>query len=199
MNKPAISNFFIVTLLLLTTASLLSGCTAAVVGGVAVGTTVVHDRRSTGVIIDDQEIELKALQIKYDHPEITSRSNISATSYNLVVLLTGQAESADVVSQYANLISRLPRVRKVHNEVTIGAESTFSESTNDAYLTSRAKLALFDVDIPNFDPSRIKVVTSQDTVYLMGLVTQREAEAATDKVRYISGVKHVVKVFEYID
>ena len=199
MNKPAISNYFIITLLLLVTASLLSGCTAAVVGGVAVGTSVVHDRRSTGVIIDDQEIELKALQIKHDHPEITSRSNISATSYNLVVLLTGQAESANVVSQYANLVSRLPRVRKVHNEVVIGAESTFSESTGDAYLTSRAKLALFDVDIPNFDPSRIKVVTSQDTVYLMGLVTHQEAEAATDKVRYISGVKHVVKVFEYID
>jgi osmotically-inducible protein OsmY len=199
MNKPAVSISFIFTLLLLLSTSQLTGCTAAVVGGVAVGTSVVHDRRSTGIVIDDQEIELRALQLWHDHSEISSRSNISATSYNLVVLLTGQAESAGVVTQYADLISRLPRVRKVHNEVVIGAERTFSESTNDTYLTSRAKLALFDVSLPDFDPSRIKVVTSQGTVYLMGLVTRQEAEAATDKVRFISGVKHVVKVFEYID
>ena len=83
--------------------------------------------------------------------------------------------------------------------MVIGAERTFTESTNDVYLTSRAKLALFDVDIPDFDPTRIKVVTSQGTVYLMGLATRREAQAASDKVRYVSGVKHVVKVFEYID
>lgn len=180
-------------------ASQLTGCTAAVVGGVATGVSVIHDRRSTGVVIDDQEIELKALQLKHDHPEISSRSNISTTSYNLVVLLTGQAESAEVSSKFADMISRLPRVRKVHNEIVIGAEGTFSEATGDAYLTTKVKLAIFDVDLPDFDPSRIKVVTSQDTVYLMGLVTHSEAQAASDKARYVSGVKHVVKVFEYID
>ncbi|MEJ2214268.1 MAG: BON domain-containing protein [Gammaproteobacteria bacterium] len=170
-----------------------------VVGGIAAGTAVVHDRRTTGVVIDDQEIEFKAVQLKYDHPEISERSNISVTSYNLWVLLTGQAESQELVLKYADMVSRLPRVKKVFNHVAIGAEGTFSESTSDVYLTSRAKLALFDVDLPNFDPTRVKVVTSQGTVFLMGLVTREEGQKASDAVRFVSGVKHVVKVFEYID
>ncbi|MGD2119561.1 MAG: BON domain-containing protein [Chromatiales bacterium] len=181
------------------TALLSSGCTTVLVGGAATGAAVVHDRRSTGVVIDDQEIELRALKLKSDHPEITQHSNISVTSYNLVALLTGQAESQQISGQFADLVSRLPRVKKVVNEVVIGAERSFTESTSDTYLTSRAKLALFDLGIEDFDPTRIKVVTSQGTVYLMGLVTHREAEAASDKVRFISGVKRVVKVFEYIN
>lgn len=179
--------------------TLLTGCTTAVVGGITTGAAVVHDRRTTGVIIDDQEIELRAFKLKYDNPDIKARSNIAVTSYNLVVLLTGQAQNSEVVARYADLISRLPRVKKVHNQVKVGAEGTLTESTNDVYLTSRAKIALFDVDLADFDPTRVKVVTSQGTVYLMGLVTRAEANAATEKVRFISGVKHVVKVFEYLD
>jgi len=190
---------FVSVLVILLSLGILQGCATAIVGGAATGVAIVHDRRTTGVIIDDQDIELSALKIKHDHPEITAKSNISITSYNLVVLLTGQAESQQVASQLANMISRLPRVRKIHNEVVIGAENTFTESTSDVYLTSRAKLALFDVKIDDFDPTRVKVVSSQGTVYLMGLVTRQEAEAASDKVRFVSGVKHVVKVFEYID
>lgn len=188
-----------IALLATISATFLTGCATAVVGGVAAGVAVVHDRRSPGVVIDDQAIEVDAMRIKQEHPEISDRSNISVTSYNLVVLLTGQAESSQVVQQYADLISRLPRVRKIHNEVLIGAERTFTETTNDVYLTSRAKLALFNVEVPEFDPTRVKVVTSQGTVYLMGLVTRQEGQAASDQVRFVSGVKHVVKVFEYID
>jgi len=193
MKQSFLISLILVTLLL----TQLSGCATAVVGGITTGAALVHDRRTTGVVIDDQEIELRSLKIKYDHPEITSRSNISVTSYNLVVLLTGQAESAEVVTKLATLISQLPRVRKIHNEVKIGAENTFTENTNDTYLTSRAKTVMFNVDIPNFDPTRVKVITSQGTVYLMGLVTRQEADAVSDKIRFISGVKHVVKVFEY--
>lgn len=199
MNKTEFSSTLISLLIITLSAVLLSGCAAAVVGGVATGASVIHDRRSTGVVIDDQEIELHAMKINHDHPEINQHSNISVTSYNLTVLMTGQAESSQVVSQFADLVSRLPRVKKIHNEVIIGAEITFSENTNDAYLTSRVKLALFDVDLAGFDPSRIKVVTSDSRVYLMGLVTRAEGEAASDKARFVSGVKHVVKVFEYID
>jgi len=188
-----------IALLATISATFLTGCATAVVGGVAAGVAVVHDRRSPGVVIDDQAIEVDAMRIKQEHPEISDRSNISVTSYNLVVLLTGQAESSQVVQQYADLISRLPRVRKIHNEVLIGAERTFTETTNDVYLTSRAKLALFNVEVPEFDPTRVKVVTSQGTVYLMGLVTRQEGQAASDQIRFVSGVKHVVKVFEYID
>jgi osmotically-inducible protein OsmY len=186
-------------LIVIFSANLLTGCATAVVGGVATGVAVVHDRRSTGVIIDDQEIELRAFKLLQEHPEISERSNISTTSYNLSVLLTGQAETPEVAAQFASLVSQLPRVKRIHNEVVAAAERSFTETTGDIYLTSRAKLALFGLDIPDFDPTRIKVVTSQGTVYLMGLVTHAEAEAATEKVRFVSGVKHVVKIFEYID
>jgi osmotically-inducible protein OsmY len=87
----------------------------------------------------------------------------------------------------------------VFNEVTIGAESTWGEATSDAYLTSRVKVALFNVGIEGFDPTRVHVTSSLGSVYLMGLLTPTEADAVTEKTRYVSGVKKVVKLFEYID
>jgi osmotically-inducible protein OsmY len=179
-------------------ASLLGGCTAAVVGGAAAGASVVHDRRTMGTVIEDKEILIKALRLRNADEDVKRRSNIEITVYNLQVLLTGQAESTDVVTRFRNQVAQIPRVRKVIDEVTIGAEGTWSEATADAYLTSRVKLALFDLGIEGFDPLRVKVVTSQGTVYLMGLLTPTEADAVTDKVRYISGVKKVVRLFEYI-
>lgn len=179
-------------------AGLLSGCTAVVVGGAATGAAVAHDRRTSGTVVDDQEIELRAVKLRVDHPEIRARSNISVTSYNLKVLLTGQAESAEVAQRFASMVAQLPRVAHVYNEVQIGAESTWSDAASDTYLTSRVKLALFDVGVEGFDPLRVKVVTSKSTVYLMGLVTPAEAEAITDKVRFLSGVDRVVRLFDYI-
>ena len=179
-------------------ATWLTGCAAVVVGGAAATAAVAHDRRTTGTYVEDQEIEFKALKLLNDHPDIKERSNISITSYNLQALLTGQAASEDVGQRFADLVSRLPRVRKVFNEVAVGAESTWSDSADDMYLTSKVKLALFDVKLKGFDPTRVKVTTSLDTVYLMGLLTPQEADAVTDKVRYLSGVKRVVRLFEYL-
>lgn len=179
-------------------AGLLSGCPAVIIGGAGAGASVAHDRRTAGTYVEDQEIELRALRLLYDHPEIKDRSSISATSYNLTVLLTGQAASTDVAADYAKLVAQLPRVRQVHNEVAVGAESTLEEEANDTYLTSKVKYALLEVDAPDFDPTRVKVITSQATVYLMGLVTAAEADAAVDKVRRVSGVKRVVRVFEIV-
>ena len=184
--------------LALCSATLLGGCTAVVVGGTAAGVGVVHDRRTVGTVIEDKEIQLKALRILHSDEYLEKHSNIDVTVYNLVVLLTGQAESPEVVARFRDQVARLPRVRKVIDEVAIGAEGTWSDATADAYLTSRVKLALFDVGIEGFDPLRVKVVTSQGTVYLMGLLTPQEADRVTDKVRYISGVKKVVRLFEYI-
>lgn len=179
--------------------STLTGCGAAVVaGGVAAGATVAVDRRTTGTLIEDQSIELKAGELRKADPEIDKRSNISIVSYNLQVLLTGQAESTAISQRLADRITTLPRVRKVFNEVVTGAEGTWSEAASDTYLTSKVKLALIDIDIKGFDPTVVKVVTSQDVVYLMGLLTPQEADAVTEKVRYLSGVKRVVRLFEHI-
>jgi len=188
-----------VSLLLIAISSgLLSGCTAVVVGGAATGATIAHDRRTTGTFIEDKEILIEAMRIRNADEDLKQRSNIQIDVYNMQVLLTGQAEDSALVGRYSDQVARIARVRKVLNEVSIGAEGTWSEATSDAYLTSKVKLALFDVGIDGFDPLRVKVTTSQGTVYLMGLLTPAEADAVTDKVRYLSGVKRVVRLFEYI-
>lgn len=186
--------------LLLLTGALLSGCAAVVVGtGVATGVAVAHDRRTTGTVVEDQEIELKALRVLHDHPDIRDQSNITITSYNLQVLLTGQALSDNVSQRYAEMVAQLPRVRKVFNEVVTGAESTWTEEADDLYMDSKVKLALFNLGIEGFDPTRVNVTSSQGVVYLMGMLTAQEADAVVEKVRFLSGVKRVVKLFEYIE
>lgn len=184
---------------ILLAASLLGGCAAAVVGGAATGVAVGHDRRTTGTFIEDKEILIRAMSMRSDDSEITQNSDIDITVYNMQVLLTGQAQSVALVERLKGQIETIPRVRRVINEVGIGAQATVGENTSDAYLTARVKVALFDVKIDGFNTTRVKVTTSQGTVYLMGLLSREEADAATEVVRYVSGVKRVVKLFEYVD
>ncbi|MCB1790995.1 MAG: BON domain-containing protein [Gammaproteobacteria bacterium] len=185
-------------LLIATLALALSGCGAVVVGGAVTGAAVAHDRRTTGTVVEDQEIFLRAITMRQQDAALKQKTNINVDVYNLQVLLTGQAENAQVVEDYAQRVAQIPRVRHVFNEVVVGAESTWSESTADAYLTSKVKVALFNVKLPGFDPTRIKVTSSLGTVYLMGLLSPQEADAATEEVRFVSGVKRVVKLFEYV-
>jgi osmotically-inducible protein OsmY len=176
----------------------LEGCVPVVVTGAAVGVSVVHDRRTPGTVLDDEHIELQAWGLLDDHSDIREHSRIAVTSYNLVVLLTGQAETPEISERFAELVSHLPKIKRVVNEVTVGPLATVTRESEDALITSRVKLALVDVGIPDFDPTRVKVVTEAGIVYLMGLVTPAEAEATVKKARYVPGVKRVVKVFEYI-
>ena len=177
----------------------LSGCAPVVIGtGVATGAAVIHDRRTAGTVIEDQEIYLRDLRIRDENPDLAKQSKIDITPYNLQVLLTGQAASDDVSRRFAALVAQIPRVRKVYNEVETAAEATWSESVDDTYLTSKVKLALFNIGIDDFDPTRVKVTSSRGVVYLMGLLTNEEANAVTEKVRFLSGVQRVVRLFEYI-
>lgn len=180
--------------------ALLVGCAAVVVGtGVATGVAVAHDRRTAGTVVEDKEILFKALRLLNDNPDIRDQSNISITPYNLQVLLTGQAVSDQVSQRFAEMVARIPRVRKVFNEVVTGAEATWTEEADDLYMNSKVKLSLFNLGIKGFDPTRVEVTSSQGVVYLMGMLTVREAEAVVEKVRFLSGVKRVVKLFEYIE
>ena len=186
-------------LLALIIASLLSGCAAVVVGAGTTGATVAHDRRTTGTYVEDKAILLKALQMRSQDQVLQKNSNISIEVYNLQILLTGQAVDADIVARFRDKLITIDRVKHVYNEVTVGAEGTWSEAAADTLLTSRVKVDLFKVGIQGFDPLRVKVTSSLGTVYLMGLLTPEEADAVVEKVRYISGVKRVVRLFEYID
>ena len=186
-------------LIALVITSLLSGCAAVVVGAGTTGATVAHDRRTTGTYVEDKAILLKALQMRSQDEVLQKNSNISIEVYNLQILLTGQAIDADVVARFRDKLLKIDRVKHVYNEVTVGAEGTWSEAAADTLLTSRVKVELFNVGIQGFDPLRVKVTSSLGTVYLMGLLTPEEADAVVEKVRYISGVKRVVRLFEYID
>jgi osmotically-inducible protein OsmY len=177
----------------------LGGCGAVVVGGAVATASVVHDRRTTGSFVEDQSILIKAIQLRNDDAALRQKSNIDIDVFNMQVLLTGEAENAEIVESFRRRVAEIPKVRTVFNEVAIGAESTWSEATADAYLTTKVKLALFDVDIDDFDPTRVEVTSSQGSVYLMGLLTTEEADAVTERTRYVSGVKRVVKLFEYIE
>jgi osmotically-inducible protein OsmY len=113
--------------------------------------------------------------------------------------MVGQAKSDAVKQQAAELVSKLPKVQQVIDEVTVGPSVGLQGQAQDPYLTSRAKLALAEINLPGFDPLRVKVVTENGVVYLMGLVTQEEGDAAAEKVRFVPGVVRVVKLFEYVE
>ncbi|MET0070751.1 MAG: BON domain-containing protein [Candidatus Thiodiazotropha sp.] len=178
--------------------SILQGCAAAVVGGAAATATVAHDRRTTGTIVEDQSIELKAYDLMSKDPRFKQQSSIHVTSYNLVVLLTGQAADESLRSKAEQLTAGIDRVRRVVNEIEIGSTSTLVENSRDVALTTEVKVRLAKIKLPDFDPLRVKVVTERGAVFLLGLITKKEADAVTDVVRHISGVRRVVRVFEYI-
>ncbi len=178
---------------------LLGGCAPLVLGGAAAGAMVAHDRRGYSAYLEDQEIEVRAMSALAESPELRGRASISVTSYNRKVLMVGQADSEALKQQAAEIVSQLPKVERVIDELTVGPPIGLQRQAEDPYLTSRAKLALSNINMPGFDVTRVKVVTEDGVVYLMGLVTQEEGDAAAEKVRFVPGVVRVVKLFEYIE
>lgn len=178
---------------------LLQGCAAAVVGGAVVGVAVIHDRRTTGTIVEDQTIELKAREAFLSSDELRKQSHINITSYNNVVLLTGEAPSEALRQRAETLVRRIPKIKRIHNEIKIAAPSALISRSSDATITAKVKTQLLGLKIKDFDPSRVKVVTEDGTVYLMGLLRRSEADPVVDRARRVGGAQRVVKVFEYID
>lgn len=183
--------------LALSSTVLLQGCVAMVAGGAATGVAVAHDQRSAGAIVDDQGIEIKALSTLKSDREIYKQAHVSVTSYNGIVLVTGEAPSEALRKRIGELVSKVDKVRRVHNEVTLAAPSSMVARSNDTYLTSKVKARM--IGTKGFDSTRVKVVTEGGVVYLMGLVTRKEADIATDIARQTDGVQRVVKIFEYVD
>ncbi|HXK55805.1 MAG TPA: BON domain-containing protein [Gammaproteobacteria bacterium] len=179
-------------------AVVLQGCGAMLVGGAATGAAVIHDRRSAGAVLDDKNLQFKIHAAVSSDAELSKHTNLSVTSYNYAVLLTGQAENSDYRERLVEVARNTPLVKRVIDQIEIGASSSLSQEAHDAYLTAKVKLELLNISLPSFDPTRVKVVTELNVVYLMGLVTQEEAAAVVEKARYIKGVERVVKIFEYI-
>ena len=184
----------------LVTTNLLSACAPVVVGGAAVGANAVHDRRTVGTYIDDEGIELKARLAIIDNKDLNSQIHINIISINGVVLLVGQAPSEDLRMQAETITRGIPKVRLVHNEMTIAAPNSYMVRSSDSMITAKVKTGLFGIKgLEDFDPTRVKVVTENGVVYLMGILRQAEANAVTDRARQVGGVQKVVKLFEYLD
>lgn len=172
----------------------LSGCAPVMVGGMVGGAMVAADRRTSGTQLEDEGIELRSASAMRENFGSNVHANI--TSYNRQVLITGQVPTARERQQVEQLVGRVENVRSVVNELAVGPASSVGERSTDVLISARVKAAM--VDSEDVFASIYKVVTERGTVYLMGRVTQQEANRATDIARSVSGVKRVVRVFEYI-
>jgi osmotically-inducible protein OsmY len=176
---------------------LLQGCATAVVTGAATGAAVIHDRRTTGSVIDDQGIEFKVSAALFSNKSIYNQSHINVTSYNGTVLLTGETPNEDLKQQVSAQVKNIPKVGRIHNELLIAAPSALPSRSSDAWITSKIKAKLTTNE--HVDPFYIKVVTEHGIVYLMGLVSHAEADTAVNIVTQSAGVQRVIKIFEYTD
>ncbi len=180
-------------------AALLSGaltaCVPLVVGGaLAGGTLVATDRRTPGAQLDDETIELKASS--RIRSEMGTRVRVSVTSYNRQVLLTGEVPSLADKQLVEQIAAKVETVASVIDELAVMNSPTLMEQSADGLLTGRVKAALLDAKELHFNT--FKVVTERGVTYLMGRVTQREADLAAEVVRTTSGVQKVVRIFEII-
>ena len=193
--------FLIPLLALSALATIQQGCApAVVVGGAAATASIVHDRRTAGTILEDQAIELKALDLIRKDPELGKQAHINVTSYNMIVLLSGETPTEAMRARAEQIVRGIEKVRRVYNELTVAAPSSMMTRSSDSLITAQVKTALFGTrDLPGFNPNHVKVVTENGTVYLMGLVRRAEGNAAAEAARQVKGVQRVVKLFEYID
>jgi len=176
--------------------AVLQGCAAVAVVAVTTGASVATDRRTIGKQIDDQSIEVEAYNEIVKNKSLNENTNLHIVSVNGSVLITGQAPNTYLRDQAINIVNNISEVVRIHNQVRIGNLTSITTQTNDVWLTSKVKSALFASDKVN--GNKIKVVTENAEVFLMGLVTKEEADHAIDITRNISGVNRVYKAFEYL-
>lgn len=180
--------------LALSLAPLLQGCFPVVAAGVGSAAMVAIDRRQPDVMLGDERIELTASQ--RISVAVKDQAHVNVTAFNQTLLLTGEAISAKIKADIDKIVAEIPQVKSVVNELQVAGPSSFSARSNDTYLTGRVKAAFITGN--KFSANDVKVVTEDGVVYLLGMVTRKEADDATEVARAIGGVKKVVRVFEYI-
>lgn len=153
--------------------------------------------RTFGSYIEDESIETKVLANLYNADIGYKEGHISAVSYNGIVLLVGQVKSHELLTNAESIAKRVRSVRKVHNELTVAGPVSYMAGTNDSWLTTKIKSQMLVTS--EFPSGRVKVITENGTVYLMGLLTHQEADDAVAITRLVYGVQKIVKIIEYID
>ncbi len=173
----------------------LTGCFPVVATGVVVGALSVSDRRTTGAQAEDQSIELKAFN-RFREQFKADNISLSVVSFNRTALITGYVPNANVKAEAAKIVSSIDNVRSVLNEVIVGPVPSIRTYGTDTVLTTRVKASLLEAK--DVQANVIKVITESNTVFLMGIVTEREAARAADIASRVSGVRRVVRAFEII-
>lgn len=196
LNKALPRSRTLALLALLALAPQLQGCVEMAVVGAGAAALAADDRRSLGAQTEDKEIDVRGESRVNDR--FGDKVHINVTSYNRNVLLTGEAPDAGTKAQIDRIVREIPNVRGVVNEIQIAGVSAYSARGNDSYLTSKVKARFID-NGGSFSANQVKVVTEGSVVYLLGLVTRKEAEAAVEIARTTGGVQKVVRVFEYIE
>jgi osmotically-inducible protein OsmY len=172
----------------------LSACAPLAVGGMATGLIVATDRRTSGIQLEDEGIELRAANRLRD--TLGDRGHLNVTSFNRQVLLTGEVPTDQDKANIERVVGQVENVRLVLNEVAVMGNTTFSQRSNDTLVTGRVKAAV--VDARDLTVNAFKFVTERGVVYIMGRVTQREANRVTDVVRSVQSVQRVVRALEVI-
>jgi len=179
---------------ILIAAAPMQGCVPIVLGaGGAAAYSSLEDRRSTGTQIDDESIEVRASNRISDR--FGSNAHVNVTSYNRIALLTGEVPDERSREEAEKIVRAVPQVREVTNDLQVAGISSYMARTNDSYLTTKVRGRLLDTK--RASPVHIKVVSESGVVYLMGVVTEAEADEVVDIARNTGGVHKVVKIFEY--
>jgi len=182
-----------IALLALLPALLLHGCVGMAVVGAGSAAVSAMDRRTTGVQIEDERIEL--VSSNRCGEKFGDKAHINITSYNRNVLLTGEVVDAAARDEVEKIVRGVPNVRGITNDLQVGPLATLSSRASDAGTTGKVKARF--VDAGKFNAVHVKVVTEASVVYLLGIVTEAEANDAVEVARTTGGVRKVVKVFEY--
>jgi osmotically-inducible protein OsmY len=192
--KKTLQRTSLMLVLTASTLATLTGCFPLVAGGVATGVLVAADRRTPGTVAEDQGIELKASNRIRD--SLGDRAHVNVTSYNRQVLLTGEVPSAQDKQLVEKVVSGVENVRNIVNELGVMGNSTLTQRSSDSLVTGRVKASL--IDAQDLFANSFKVVTERGTTYIMGRVTQREADRATAIIRGTDGVQRLVRVLEIL-
>jgi len=171
----------------------LQGCPAIIAGGGVAAVSSLEDRRTTGTQLDDNAIESRAASRIGER--LGERAHVNVTSFNRAVLLTGEVWDDATRAEVEKIVAGVPNIRSVTNEVQVSGLSSATSRANDTALTARVKGRF--INVQGLNPLHVKVVTEAGVVYLLGVVTETEAETATELARTTGGVRKVVKVFEY--
>ena len=172
----------------------LQGCFPVVATGVGMGAMMAADRRSSGAYVEDEGLEWKVQNRIAE--KFGDRVHVNATSFNRNVLLSGEVPDDATRAEVDRIAASVPNVRAITNDLQVAGIASLTSRSNDVVITSKVKARF--VDAATFGAHHVKVITEAGTVYLMGLVTREEADKATELARTTSGVRKVIRVFEYI-